>query len=224
MNDCAGYERRVVLVIARRLNCDLLEQELKRCKDFRVSGATTEPSLGLDLVSQHRACVAVVDALLPDNGAFRCLDALRSREYYARSIVLGSGIFVAEVHQALCLDAAGFYTYDDPLVELAEGIANVAQGQYSFCRRITDSILVTPRGPRIKMRGLPQEFEELTGRELDVLACLVNGDTVRSCATRLDLSESTVDNHKTRLMRKLKTHRTVDLVKLAIRKRLIPDR
>jgi len=47
------------------------------------------------------------------------------------------------------------------------------------------------------------------------------GLTVRQCAQRLGVSESTVDNHKVRLMKKVRVHRSIDLIWLAIREGLL---
>jgi DNA-binding NarL/FixJ family response regulator len=61
----------------------------------------------------------------------------------------------------------------------------------------------------------------LTSRELDVLRLLARGSSVRDCARQLQLSASTVDNHKTRLMKKLQIHKSSELTQLAIRDGLI---
>jgi DNA-binding NarL/FixJ family response regulator len=56
-----------------------------------------------------------------------------------------------------------------------------------------------------------------------MLLLIIQGATVKNCAEQLNLSAITVDNHKTRFMRKLNIHRTVDLVRLAIREQLVPS-
>mgnify|MGYP001553824621 CR=1 FL=1 len=55
----------------------------------------------------------------------------------------------------------------------------------------------------------------LSPRETQVLTMLAAGLSVQQCADRLALSPSTVDNHKTRMMKKLDIHKTPDLVRLA---------
>ena len=58
-------------------------------------------------------------------------------------------------------------------------------------------------------------FESLTPRERDVLNLISKGYTVRKCAVELGLAESTVGNHKYRMMRKLGVGSSLELLRLA---------
>ncbi|MCH8840108.1 MAG: response regulator transcription factor [Planctomycetes bacterium] len=62
---------------------------------------------------------------------------------------------------------------------------------------------------------------ELSDRELEVMLLLAEGQSVRECARFMQLAESTVENHKFRMMRKLGVHRFTDVLRLAIRTGLI---
>ncbi len=56
----------------------------------------------------------------------------------------------------------------------------------------------------------------LSKRESEVLSLVVSGLSNREIAERLCISSKTVDTHRTRVMRKLGTHSTADLVKNAL--------
>jgi DNA-binding CsgD family transcriptional regulator/nucleotide-binding universal stress UspA family protein len=71
-------------------------------------------------------------------------------------------------------------------------------------------------------RDRPPLRELLTAREAEVLVYLAQGLTVKECARVLRLSPSTIDNHKSRMMRKLNLHRMVDLARIAVREGLLP--
>lgn len=62
---------------------------------------------------------------------------------------------------------------------------------------------------------------DLTPRECEVLLKIADGNTNREIADELDISVKTVDRHRENIMRKLKIHSRVDLVKFAIGKGLI---
>jgi DNA-binding NarL/FixJ family response regulator len=55
-----------------------------------------------------------------------------------------------------------------------------------------------------------------------VLINLAQGSSVKQCAKTLGIGTSTVGNHKSRLMKKLNVHKTVELVHLAMREGLVP--
>lgn len=59
------------------------------------------------------------------------------------------------------------------------------------------------------------ETPALTRREREVWRLISTGQSVRDIASTLNLAESTIDSHKSRLMRKLQVHKSVDLVRLA---------
>lgn len=59
-------------------------------------------------------------------------------------------------------------------------------------------------------------YETLTDREQEVLKLIGDGYTYPVIAERLGLSAHTVDNHKTRILRKLGLHRTADLIRFVI--------
>jgi DNA-binding NarL/FixJ family response regulator len=57
---------------------------------------------------------------------------------------------------------------------------------------------------------------ELTKREGDILRLIVTGQTNKQIARRLSRSERTVEYHRNRLMRKMATHNTAELVRRAL--------
>ena len=63
---------------------------------------------------------------------------------------------------------------------------------------------------------MKQRVATLTPRQREVARLLSLGCTVHEAAAILGLSESTVDNHKTAILKRLGTDKTVLLVRLAI--------
>jgi len=67
----------------------------------------------------------------------------------------------------------------------------------------------------------PSRLDRLSRREREVMTYLSLGHSVKQCAVLIGLQPSTVDNHKTRLMKKLEVHKTVELVRLAMEHGLV---
>jgi DNA-binding NarL/FixJ family response regulator len=61
----------------------------------------------------------------------------------------------------------------------------------------------------------------LTSREQSVVQLIAEGHTNRSISTILKLSVKTVETHRASAMRKLRMSSTAELVRYAIRKRLV---
>lgn len=66
-----------------------------------------------------------------------------------------------------------------------------------------------------------EQFEELSGREQEVLGLLAEGASNDEIADKLSISKHTVARHRENIMRKLGLHSRSELVKFAIRKGLI---
>jgi DNA-binding NarL/FixJ family response regulator len=64
-------------------------------------------------------------------------------------------------------------------------------------------------------------FLTLTTKELHVLQWLADGHSVRTIAEKMDLAESTIDNHKSRMMKRLNIRKTSTLVRLAVQTGLV---
>jgi DNA-binding CsgD family transcriptional regulator len=69
------------------------------------------------------------------------------------------------------------------------------------------------------LRGSP--VERLTPRERDVLRLLADGRSNKDIAGALHISPKTAETHRARLMAKLNVHSIVELVRYAIRNKII---
>ena len=78
-----------------------------------------------------------------------------------------------------------------------------------------------PRGPRPSTR---ENAFGLTGRELEVLACLVAGTANTAIAKQLSLSRRTVEHHIASIFQKIGVQSRGEAVALALRESLIPPR
>jgi two-component system, NarL family, response regulator NreC len=64
-------------------------------------------------------------------------------------------------------------------------------------------------------------FLGLSAQELHVMEWMADGHSVRSIAEKMGLAESTVDNHKSRMMKRLNIHRASQLVRIAVETGLV---
>ncbi|MGC3966310.1 MAG: response regulator transcription factor [Pirellulales bacterium] len=118
-------------------------------------------------------------------------------------------------------DARGYLTTRQSGDEIVSAIRRAAVGERVFTPEIASRLTITPEGIRLKSAADEGPLTGLTPREREVMTYLSLGYTVKQTAATLGLQPSTVDNHKTRLMKKLDVHKTVELTRLAFRYGLI---
>jgi DNA-binding NarL/FixJ family response regulator len=99
----------------------------------------------------------------------------------------------------------------------------VSSGVRVFTPTIAERLVLSGSGVQL-LPPVNQLVSNLTPRELEMLVRLAQGYSVKQCASSLGIGNSTAGNHKSRLMKKLGVHKSVELARLAIREGLIPKR
>jgi DNA-binding NarL/FixJ family response regulator len=128
----------------------------------------------------------------------------------ARVLVLTTVEGDAEIKRALRIGAAGYVLKSAPPSELVEAIRTVHGG-----RRVIP--------PDVAARlAVHYADDDLTRRELDVLALIRDGHRNKQIADRLGIAETTVNFHIRNLVEKLGAHDRANAVALAIRRGLLP--
>jgi DNA-binding NarL/FixJ family response regulator len=132
-------------------------------------------------------------------GATRRIAEAGSR---ARILVLTTWDVDAHVVDALRAGASGFLLKDIRPGELVEAIRLTARGEAllapTVLTRVLDRFLRTLPDPEP-----PPSLRELSGREREVLTLIGQALSNAEIAARLRLSEATVKNHVTAVLRKL---------------------
>lgn len=116
----------------------------------------------------------------------------------------------------------GYVTKCDSFTDLVEAIRSCSRGEITFTPQLRPRLRATAHGwELLPVDGNPG-IHCLTSRETEVLVYLAQGLSGKQCSEMLGISPSTVDNHKSRIMRKLRIRKTVDLTRLALKEGLVP--
>lgn len=214
----ASAPHRILLVVARRLIAEGLEALFRQQPDWQAALAGNVDE-ALVCVENQRPEAAMVDLGLSDGGAFFLFQQLRSRGSKVRVVFLDDSVHPGRLAAVQSLRADGYFTLADSFASLSVGLGQVLAGRTVYSVP-PGSASASPTGTPAS-RDVASPLSRLSQRETEVLIHLARGLTVKECAEHLHLSPNTVDNHKARLMSKLGLHRSTDLVRLAIREKLI---
>ncbi len=150
----------------------------------------------------------VLDLSLPDMDGFDVLRRLADRDLPLATLVLSMHEELPYVREALRLGARGYLAKSGAEDELLEALAALAQGEEYL-----------GAGLRVRMDELDPArdavFPELSGRELQVVRALVQGEAIKDIAAQLGMSRKTVYVHRSRALQKLDASSDVDLVRVA---------
>jgi two-component system response regulator NreC len=137
------------------------------------------------------------------------------------------GVIILSVHgdetyimRALAAGARAYLLKSATDEDLIPAVRAVAAGKPFFSPAVAE-VLVEDYVRTLHQRGLTDSYHLLTDREKEVLQLLAEGRSNKEVATLLELSLSTVETHRAKLMQKLNLHNTAEIVLYAVRKGLI---
>jgi DNA-binding NarL/FixJ family response regulator len=221
LNGDGSAATRVVVVSGRRLDGELLAALLDVSPAFHVLYTTTSTDDALEVCRFERPDVMLCDASLADRGAWHTVVTFLRHERSLPILLLDDELNLGRLAAALQLPGMGYFTRVATFREIAAGLRRLAAGERAFESVIRDRLVQTARGWKIEHTHDCSPLDQLTPRETQVLRLIALGRSVRDCAQILALAQSTVDNHKSRLMKKLGLRKSQDLTRFAIREGLI---
>jgi DNA-binding NarL/FixJ family response regulator len=207
----------VLWILANPLDCEALVLWCRtrvRCEAVE-SAACLEA--GLRRCEAWRPGVLVVDPAVAEDAVERGLAALRSR-HASHLLVVDRRPLETRLAELLPEPAASYMSRAAGSAALAAALAQILE----HGRRVIDPALAgrirrTARGETLVAAATTGSAAVVSRREREVWKLLAQGCTVAECAELLGLARSTIDNHKSRLMRKLGVHKAADLTRRAIR-------
>jgi len=212
---------RLVILLATPLDCQALSQLFAHKRRLRVVESFSQIELGLEGCRQARPDLLILD---PKAGSDVLTKAgeLVSKGHAGHLLVLDDRLHEIRLAAALKMPATSYFTRQIDATSLQDAIIKiVSHGQRLFDPKLASRVRRTRRGLRLDSPEDKPSIAHLSVRETEVMRLLAEGKSVRDCALVLQLSESTIDNHKSRLMKKLRLHKVSQLTRRAIRDGLV---
>jgi DNA-binding NarL/FixJ family response regulator len=187
---------------------------LLRRRDFQVTTATDSRHLpAIALTTPIETVVVDVAGREPD--AWTDVRRIQESLPAARVVVMDAVVREYQLRRAMRQNLGGFIAKFDPVQNIAETLLSIRRSDFVVSASVLARGFSTTRANE-NGRGSTPGLHLLTQREVDVLRLIGDGLPMKDIAGRLRISECTLDNHKTRILKKLRMHRIVDLVRFAI--------
>ena len=158
----------------------------------------------------------LMDINMPGLNGFEATARLCEELPGTKVIVISQHDDEVTARRAVKAGAKGYVLKAGPVEELFAAIRAVCRGQSYFVSPIGDYLATWAAGGP----AAPDLLARLSLRQREVLQLIAEGRSTKEIAYLLKLSGSTVDTHRTELMRRLDLHDVASLVRFAIREGL----
>jgi DNA-binding NarL/FixJ family response regulator len=122
------------------------------------------------------------------------------------------------VREVLNAGARGFVLKSDAARDLLDAVDALEHNRTFFTRRVAEMILGAYRNPDAEQEPAQPI---VSSREREIVQLLAEGKSSKEVASFLNLSVSTVETHRSNIMRKLGIHSLSELVLYAIRNNIV---
>ena len=216
----------VIIISQQFLFRQGIEHALSGVNDIAVTAMAEVNDEVLSIIDTLPPEVALVDIdTLNDNG-LKLARKIKQRLPTIGVIVLTSNPDDAQLFQALKAQAVAYLSKEITPDELVHTIRRVARGEHPINENLTSrpklAEQVLHQFQELSWRSETEGFiAPLTPREMEILNYIAQGYLNKQIAAELDISEQTIKNHVTSILRKLNANARTEAVVVAIKQGLI---
>lgn len=211
---------RVLLVEDHTLVRKGIRSILKSENDIEVIGEAEDGRKALEIVEQLNPDIVLMDISMSSLNGLQATQRIKKKLPKCKVIILTVHEVEEYIFPVLKAGASGYILKKSAPNELIMAIRAIYKGE-SFLSPSISKKVIKSYIQKGKVKESSSQFENLTEREREVLQLIAEGETNREIAEKLFISQKTVESHRYHLMEKLDMHTTADLVRYAIRRKII---
>lgn len=182
---------------------------INRQPDMLVVGEAANGREAVLLWKQYRPDISLIDLRMPFVGGNGVIEEVRKNDPGARFIVLTTFDTDEDIMRAMKVGAKGYLLKDARREEILDFIRRVHDGQTCISSAITSKLTVSLSN------------EDLTRRELDVIALMAEGNSNKKIGLKLFITETTVKSHVRSIFLKLNAASRTEAISIASKRGLI---
>ncbi len=177
--------------------------------DLVVVGEATDGITAVQLVDQLVPDIVLLDINMPQMSGLEVTRVIKRRHPQTGVIILTIREDDEQLFHAIRVGAAAYATKDVEVDELMRLIRRVARGEYLINENVLSRPFVASRVldqfRELSSIDMVAEnvFSPLTPREIEILDSVAQGNSNKEIARILSISDQTVKNHITSILRKL---------------------
>ncbi len=205
----------IFLVDDHQMFLDGLESLLNDVEHFTIIGKAHNGKEGLSLIDKSVE-VVLMDISMPEIDGIELNRLIKLKFPQINTIAISMHNDAKILDKLIKANINGYLLKNAEKSELIKAINTVVKGENYF----SEEVRKTYNDSLFKRDNNQDQTPELSKREIEVLGEIVNELTTKEIATKLFISQHTVESHRKNMLSKLGVRNTAGLVKYAIEKDL----
>ena len=211
------HRTRLLLADDHMILLDALIEVIRQ--QFDIVGVARDGRSMIELAKDIRPDVVVMDIAMPELNGIDAARILRKEVSSARILILSMYADLPIVEEAFRAGASGYVLKICSADEFVKAIQCVARGTTYITPLLAGDLISTLL--TVGTHASSSRETKLTLRQREVLQLLAEGKTMKQVATLLGISTRTAESHKYEIMRQLGLRTTAELIRYAVRIKLV---
>lgn len=198
-----------------------LKARLEKLENWKICGEAANGRQAVEMARTLNPDVVVLDISMPELNGIEATRQIRKACPETEVLILTMQESEGLVRDVLAAGARGFILKTDTSRLLVAAVEALAQRQPFFTGKVSEMVLGGFLYSDHAARASGDPTSRLSSREREITQLLAEARTNKEIAAKLGVSVKTIDAHRANLMRKLNLHSVTELVRYAIREKLI---
>ncbi len=214
------HKEKLLVVDDHKIIIQGIKSALLEYPEFEIVGAAFNGHDAIRQVVKLKPSIVIMDVSMPNLNGIDATLQIKKLAPEIRIVVFtihGDREYIVDLFKA---GISGYVMKEDPISDLIMALRSAQKGALYLSGSVPN-VLPGYLAHLEEELGQKDRFDELTLREREVFQLLAEGKSIKDISAILNISSKTVETHKAKIMHKLEVTNPIDIIRTAIRKKII---
>jgi DNA-binding NarL/FixJ family response regulator len=212
---------RILIADDHELVRDGIRARIETQPKWRVAAQASDGRQAVELAKQVKPHVAILDIGMQELNGIEATRQIRIACPQTEILILTLQVSDLLIREALMAGAKGFMLKTDAARLLITAVETLLEKKPFLASDVSGLVLAGFLDPEVATVDKELAFSPLTPREREIVQLLAEAKSSKDAARRIGVSAKTIDAHRQNIMRKLNLHTIAELVRYAVRHKII---
>ncbi len=212
---------RILIADDHEIFLDSLSLLIATFNDVEVVGNCKNGAEVINFIKHDEIDLLITDYRMPQMSGIELTIFLRQNHPKIKVLMLSVSEEAEMIREAFQAGVWGYMMKRAGKTELQKAIQTISEGRKYFSESVVFELMRLGLTDNIPKEEVPNEFNQLTEREMDIIRLLANELSSVEIAEKLFIAPKTVETHRHNILKKLNVKNTVGIIKYAIKNGLV---